>query len=161
MTKGQSGKRSAIYDLVLEDGKVTKRTLVSTKVKEKPVTQVVQVGTKEKPVEESSSGGGTPSGGGLNWAALAECESGGNPKAVNPAGYYGLYQFSLSTWAAQGGSATRPTPALRADQAGADPVRQDRGLVLAELRAQALHLSEPARATRHYRSAPLRAVVRA
>jgi hypothetical protein len=28
----------------------------------------------------------------LNWRALARCESGGNPRAVNPAGYYGLYQ---------------------------------------------------------------------
>jgi uncharacterized protein YabE (DUF348 family) len=103
VTKGQAGKRSAVYDLVLADGKVTKRTLVTTTVKTKPVSQVVEVGTKSKPAA-SSGGGGTPSGGGLNWAALAKCESGGNPKAVNPAGYYGLYQFSLSTWRAQGGS---------------------------------------------------------
>jgi soluble lytic murein transglycosylase-like protein len=41
---------------------------------------------------------------GLNWAALARCESGGNPRAVNPAGYYGLYQFSPGTWHAVGGS---------------------------------------------------------
>ena len=42
---------------------------------------------------------GTP-----NWAGLAQCESGGNPRAVNPAGYYGLYQFDLSTWASNGGA---------------------------------------------------------
>ncbi|MGA8209667.1 MAG: transglycosylase family protein [Nocardioidaceae bacterium] len=41
--------------------------------------------------------------GGLNWGALARCESGGNPRAVNPAGYYGLYQFSPSTWRSVGG----------------------------------------------------------
>jgi uncharacterized protein YabE (DUF348 family) len=114
LTKGQTGKRSAIYDLVLSDGKVTKRTLVSSSIKDKPVTQVVQVGTKAKPAAPSS-GGGTPSGGGLNWAALAKCESGGNPRAVNPAGYYGLYQFSLSTWAAQGGSGN-PTDASASEQ---------------------------------------------
>jgi hypothetical protein len=39
----------------------------------------------------------------LNWAALARCESGGNPHAVNPAGYYGLYQFSRGTWRSVGG----------------------------------------------------------
>lgn len=40
----------------------------------------------------------------LNWPALAECESGGNPRAINPAGpYYGLYQFDLSTWRSVGG----------------------------------------------------------
>jgi resuscitation-promoting factor RpfB len=116
VTKGQSGKRSVVYDVTLEDGKVVKRTQVSSSVKDKPVAQVVQVGTKPKPVEESSSGGGgTPSGGGLNWAALAECESGGNPRAVNPAGYYGLYQFSLSTWRAQGGSGN-PTDASASEQ---------------------------------------------
>jgi resuscitation-promoting factor RpfB len=102
---GQTGKRAAVYDLVLADGKVTKRTLVSASVKDKPVAQVVEVGTKSRPAASGGGGGGgTPSGGGLNWAALAECESGGNPRAVNPAGYYGLYQFSLSTWRAQGGS---------------------------------------------------------
>ncbi len=32
-------------------------------------------------------------------AALAQCESGGNPRAVSHSGrYFGLYQFSLPTW---------------------------------------------------------------
>lgn len=34
--------------------------------------------------------------------SVADCESGLNPNAVNPAGYYGLFQFSQSTWAANG-----------------------------------------------------------
>ncbi|MEU4573716.1 ubiquitin-like domain-containing protein [Nonomuraea sp. ATR24] len=41
----------------------------------------------------------------LNWAALAHCESRGNPKAVNLHGpYYGLYQFSLPMWQLVGGT---------------------------------------------------------
>ena len=41
----------------------------------------------------------------LNWAALAACESGGNPTIVSSNGlYYGLYQFSLGTWRAVGGA---------------------------------------------------------
>jgi len=116
LTAGKAGKRTAVYDLVLTDGKVTKRTLVTSSMRAKPVTKVVEVGTKSKPASSGGgSGGGTPSGGGLNWAALAECESGGNPKAVNPAGYYGLYQFSLSTWRAQGGSGN-PTDASASEQ---------------------------------------------
>ena len=103
VVRGHNGSRSAVYDLTLADGKVSKRTLVDTTTTSAPVTQVVEYGTKPAPAVKST-GGGSPSGGGLNWAALAKCESGGNPRAVNPAGYYGLYQFSLSTWHAQGGS---------------------------------------------------------
>jgi len=57
-------------------------------------------GSSDRAPEPSRSGG---RGSGLNWAALARCESGGNPGAVNPAGYYGLYQFSPSTWRSVGG----------------------------------------------------------
>jgi hypothetical protein len=33
------------------------------------------------------------------WAALARCESGGNPRAVSSSGsYFGAFQFSLNTW---------------------------------------------------------------
>ena len=36
---------------------------------------------------------------------IAECESGGNPRAVSPGGQYrGKYQFSRATWRAIGGS---------------------------------------------------------
>ena len=42
---------------------------------------------------------------GLNWAALAQCESGGNPRIVSSNGlYHGLYQFSTSTWRSVGGA---------------------------------------------------------
>lgn len=47
--------------------------------------------------------------------AIAACESGGNPAAVNPAGYYGKYQFSISTWQAVGGSGN-PAAASEAEQ---------------------------------------------
>lgn len=56
-----------------------------------------------------------PGTGHLNWAALARCESGGNPHAVNPAGYYGLYQFSIGTWHGVGGQGI-PSQASPAEQ---------------------------------------------
>ena len=35
---------------------------------------------------------------------IAECESGGNPRAVSPSGKYrGKYQFSIETWRSVGG----------------------------------------------------------
>lgn len=63
----------------------------------------------------AASGAALWSDGLPNWAALARCESGGNPRAVNPAGYYGLYQFDLGTWVANGGTGN-PIDASPAEQ---------------------------------------------
>lgn len=50
------------------------------------------------------------------WAALADCESSGDPQAVDPSGtYFGLYQFDLSTWQANGGTGN-PAAATPAEQ---------------------------------------------
>ena len=51
----------------------------------------------------------------LNWKALARCEAGGNPRARNPAGYYGLYQFTVATWRGVGGHGY-PNHASRSEQ---------------------------------------------
>ena len=116
VTKGKPGTKRAVYDVVRTNGKKTGKTFVSASLLTAPVDQVVQVGTKRKPAPASTSGGGKGGGSGggggsvgggvdgLNWPALARCESGGNPRAVNPAGYYGLYQFSVATWRTVGGS---------------------------------------------------------
>lgn len=101
LTQGKSGARTATYVYVYADGKVSRKTLVSAHTLTAPVTKVVRVGTKARPGGGGNVGGSVDS---LNWTALAKCESGGNPKAVNPAGYYGLYQFALSTWHSVGGS---------------------------------------------------------
>ena len=51
------------------------------------------------------------------WAALRQCESSGNYRAVSPSGLYrGAYQFDLETWAAVGGSG---------DPINASPAEQD------------------------------------
>lgn len=49
------------------------------------------------------------------WAKVANCESSGNPRAVNPAGYYGLFQFDRQTWRSVGGSGS-PANASAAEQ---------------------------------------------
>jgi hypothetical protein len=48
-------------------------------------------------------------------ARIAQCESGGNPRAVNPNGHYGKYQFDLQTWQSVGGSGN-PVNASEAEQ---------------------------------------------
>ena len=54
--------------------------------------------------------------GDLNWSALARCEAGGNPHAVDPSGRYGgLYQFDSTTWHHLGGHG-RPQDAPEGEQ---------------------------------------------
>lgn len=47
--------------------------------------------------------------------AIASCESGGDPAAVNAGGYYGKYQFDLGTWASVGGTGN-PADASEGEQ---------------------------------------------
>ena len=49
------------------------------------------------------------------WAQLAQCESGGNPTTNTGNGFYGMYQFTLSTWRALGGTGL-PSEASAAEQ---------------------------------------------
>lgn len=95
---GAPGVTLQTWRYVITNGKVTAKRLISVVVMQTPRVRILAVGTKPAPA------GPAPSADGLNWAALARCESGGNPRAVNPAGYYGLYQFSISTWRGVGGS---------------------------------------------------------
>ncbi|WP_277050125.1 resuscitation-promoting factor [Ruania albidiflava] len=64
--------------------------------------------------DTGGSGGSSGAGSGV-WAELAECESGGDPTTNTGNGYYGLYQFSLPTWQAMGGSGL-PSEASAAEQ---------------------------------------------
>jgi LysM repeat protein len=60
-------------------------------------------------VSSGSSGAvsdSTYSGGGGFASCVISTESGGNSQVMNSSGHYGLYQFSASTWAEYGGSAS-------------------------------------------------------
>lgn len=119
-TEGVAGVRTVVERVTTVDGQETSREPVSDAVTQAPVDQVTNVGTTERPVvkkpaasapaSSGSESSGTPAVGGgdaagLNWGALAACESGGNPSSVSASGkYHGLYQFSVGTWQAVGGS---------------------------------------------------------
>lgn len=109
LTDGKVGIEARTYRETYLDGKLDSRELVDKKVTADPVTEVLLVGTKKMPDN-------APTADGLNWAALANCESGGNPTAYNSAGpFYGLYQFMESTWHAVGGVGL-PTDASASEQ---------------------------------------------
>lgn len=65
---------------------------------------------------EAASGEGAAAGvSGGTLEAIAACESGGDPSAVNSAGYYGKYQFDVGTWQSVGGTGN-PAAASEAEQ---------------------------------------------
>ena len=106
---GSYGRLVSTFKVVYFDGKLKSKKVVSTKVAKKPVDAIVQYGTKERPPPPPvETGGGGSTGGGvdsLNWGALAQCESGGDPNIVSSGGsFYGLYQFTISTWHSVGGT---------------------------------------------------------
>lgn len=104
---GRDGVRRLTFADTFTNGKRTAHVQTSSVVATQPVAQVVLVGTKQYGTIAAAAG--------LNWPALASCESGGNPRAVSPAGYYGLYQFSPRTWATVGGSGL-PSDAAPSEQ---------------------------------------------
>jgi uncharacterized protein YabE (DUF348 family) len=98
--KGVEGEQTITWRVTLTDGVETGRERIDSAVTQPAVDELVSVGAKEKPASAA-----VVSADGLNWAALAQCESGGRPDAVSASGKYrGMYQFSTSTWAGVGGS---------------------------------------------------------
>ncbi len=82
---GHNGRKHVIWKKRFVDGNLAMRKVAKSRWLKEPQRKIIYIGT------------------GPNWVGLARCESSGNPNAVNPAGFYGLYQFSLSTWHSVGG----------------------------------------------------------
>ena len=110
LVEGVPGERRTVHRVVTVDGVEESRRVLSDVVTVPPVAAVIAEGTRPR-----STGGAIALGDDV-WGALARCESGGNPTIVSSNGlYYGLYQFSLSTWRAVGGVGL-PTEATPAEQ---------------------------------------------
>ncbi|WP_459642632.1 ubiquitin-like domain-containing protein [Kineococcus sp. NUM-3379] len=102
---GRDGSKTLTFADETHDGVRVRHDLTGEVLDVPPVEEVVQEGTRPKPPPEPAGGGSVAGADGRNWAALAACESGGDPGAVSASGtYHGLYQFSVSTWRAVGGS---------------------------------------------------------
>ncbi|SDM65740.1 resuscitation-promoting factor [Streptomyces wuyuanensis] len=106
---GRAGARRVTYSVRTVNGVRQKPRKVSEAVVREPVAQQVKTGTKRLPDSVRGADG-------LNWEALARCESGGRPDAVDPSGTYGgLYQFDTRTWQSLGGRG-RPQDASPEEQ---------------------------------------------
>ncbi|MEU8620147.1 ubiquitin-like domain-containing protein [Streptomyces sp. NPDC048623] len=96
--QGVPGVRRVTYALRTVNGVRQRPRRLREETVREPVAQRVRVGTRPLPTSVAGADG-------LNWGALAACESGGRPDAVDPSGTYGgLYQFDPGTWHALGGT---------------------------------------------------------
>jgi hypothetical protein len=110
VSAGKPGAKRVTYQLVYVDGKLAGKIAVSSTMLSQPVDQVEKTGSKPQPTSGGSGGGGTPppNTSGLNWDAVAQCESGGNWHINTGNGFYGGLQFDYGTWLSNGGGAYAP-----------------------------------------------------
>ncbi len=107
--QGQPGVRRLTYEIRTVNGVQQRPKKVGSEVVREPRDRIVHVGTKPMPMSVDGADH-------LNWGALAECEAGGRPDAVDASGTYGgLYQFDTGTWRGLGGNG-RPQDAPAREQ---------------------------------------------
>ncbi|GHJ39672.1 resuscitation-promoting factor [Streptomyces sp. TS71-3] len=123
---GRTGTRRVTYATQTVNGVRHRPHRVAAQVVVRPRDAVVRVGPGGRAgggrhwvqARDGDSTGYGDTGGAdeLDWNALARCESGGRPDAVDPSGTYGgLYQFDARTWRSLGGHGL-PQNASRAEQ---------------------------------------------
>jgi resuscitation-promoting factor RpfB len=93
---GRAGLQRVTYLVVYVSGKESARTAQRTQVVSPAQPKVVLIGTKVAPNPSVPADG-------LNWDALAMCESGGNWHINTGNGFYGGLQFDYGTWLGAGG----------------------------------------------------------
>ena len=124
-TEELSGRYRDLYAEAEDLGVEPERNLVARPGEPRLDALTKQLGDLRDDVEKARKSDGAEAGagdfalvGGVSQEtldAIAACESGGDPTAVNAAGYYGKYQFDTGTWASVGGSGN-PAEASEAEQ---------------------------------------------
>jgi resuscitation-promoting factor RpfB len=114
ITDGVNGSAEVTYQAIFVDGKYVRRAEIARHVLKAPKSEVKKVGTKSRPKPKTPPA----STGGLNWDAVANCESGGDWSINTGNGFYGGLQFDYGTWLSNGGGqyADRADHATRAQQ---------------------------------------------
>ena len=115
-SQGHAGTADVTYAITLTNGVETGRTEVSRTVVTEAVASVVKVGSKTVASTSSSSGStsgsavnsGSSGSSGVNWDAIANCESTNNWSINTGNGYYGGLQFDSRTWLGAGGGQYAP-----------------------------------------------------
>jgi uncharacterized protein YabE (DUF348 family) len=91
---GRGGRVERTVEYLYADGRLSRTNVLSSRTLNAPRPRIVVTGSTPYPADDT----------GLNWAGLAQCESGGRPDAVSAGGtYHGLYQFNVEMWHRMGG----------------------------------------------------------
>jgi uncharacterized protein YabE (DUF348 family) len=106
VTNGVAGSVNVTYSDVYVDGKLGRRVELNRTTTVAPKLQTERVGTKARPVAPAPPVSASASG--LNWDAVAACESGGNWHINTGNGFYGGLQFDYGTWLSNGGGSYAP-----------------------------------------------------
>jgi uncharacterized protein YabE (DUF348 family) len=101
ITAGVQGSASVTANDTYYDGQLVARNVITSRTLAQPKTESEKVGTKPRPQPAVSTTG-------LDWDAVAACESGGNWHINTGNGFYGGLQFDQGTWASNGGLAYAP-----------------------------------------------------
>ncbi len=107
VTKGHPGEVTVYYHTKIANGVAGEPVEVSRKTVTPAVATVVHVGTKT----QAPSGSTAPAAigaNGVNWDAVAQCESGQRWNINTGNGYYGGLQFDIRTWLGNGGGKYAP-----------------------------------------------------
>lgn len=91
---GAPGKKVVTYQIELKNGQEISRKEIQSVVTVQPKEQVIVVGVKHPGFSGSVQDA---------FAQLRVCEAGGSYQRNSGNGYYGAYQFNISTWAGYGG----------------------------------------------------------
>lgn len=90
--------------------------------------QAQQQQQEQQEVQTQNQSAAPSNNSGLNWGALAACESGGDPNIVSSNGlYHGLYQFDAQTWQSVGGSGVASQASAAEQTQRAQQLYNDRG----------------------------------
>lgn len=95
-TPGEKGKKIVTYQVELKNGQEVSRKEIQSVVTVQPKEQVEVVGTKTAGFDGNFAEA---------LGKLRSCEAGGNYARNSGNGYYGAYQYDISTWANYGGYA--------------------------------------------------------
>ncbi|MDB5165763.1 MAG: exported protein of unknown function [Candidatus Saccharibacteria bacterium] len=94
-TAGEKGKKTVTYEIEMQNGREVARKEIQSLVTLEPKKQVEVIGAK---ITNTFSGSFAEA-----LARLRSCESGGRYDRNSGNGYYGAYQYDISTWANTGG----------------------------------------------------------